>query len=73
MYRHRLRRESVDANTRQEAIFAPGLTKGVVFGLKPNKRNHAFIVVMNGQNDGPPSQVITFRMPEGGEQGHLFW
>uniref|UniRef100_A0A914UUK7 Fibronectin type-III domain-containing protein n=1 Tax=Plectus sambesii TaxID=2011161 RepID=A0A914UUK7_9BILA len=61
----RVRRKRAEPGERQEAVFSPDATQGVVYGLQPNKVNYAMIVVMNGQNDGPPSEIIHFMMPEG--------
>jgi hypothetical protein len=52
---------------RQSVIFGPGINRGTVTGLKPNSMNYAVITVMNGQNEGSPSQEISFRTKEGGE------
>jgi hypothetical protein len=67
----RLPRKRSEPGERQEAIFSTDATQGTVYGLQPNKKNNAIIVVMNGQNDGPSSQIIEFMMPEGGSQIYI--
>jgi hypothetical protein len=67
----RLRRKRAEPGERQEAIFSTDATQGTVYGLQPNKKNYAMIVVMNGQNDGPQSQIIEFVMPEGGSRIYI--
>jgi len=51
---------------RNSIVFAPGVTRGTITGLKPNSINYAVISVLNGQNEGAPSQELSFRTKEGG-------
>ncbi|CAK5030514.1 unnamed protein product [Meloidogyne enterolobii] len=50
---------------RNSVVFAPGVTRGTITGLKPNSINYAVISVLNGQNEGAPSQELSFRTKEG--------
>ncbi|VDP13354.1 unnamed protein product, partial [Onchocerca flexuosa] len=50
---------------RRTVIVAPDKTSATIFGLQPNSVNYAQIAVMNGQNDGTPSNPISFRTKEG--------
>ncbi|MFH4975053.1 hypothetical protein AB6A40_001762 [Gnathostoma spinigerum] len=50
---------------RRSVIFSSDKGSGTVFGFKPNSVNYAQISVVNGQNEGPPSEIISFRMKEG--------
>lgn len=47
-------------------LISPDKKTATVFGLQPNSLNYAQIAVMNGQNDGTPSDPISFRTKEGG-------
>uniref|UniRef100_A0A914CE69 Neuroglian n=1 Tax=Acrobeloides nanus TaxID=290746 RepID=A0A914CE69_9BILA len=51
--------------SRRTIIFSPSVSMGTVHGLKPNALNYATISVANSQNDGTPSDVISFRTNEG--------
>lgn len=51
---------------RKSVIFSPDKKKAVVFGLRPNSVNYAQISVLNGQNEGAPTEPIAFRTKEGG-------
>lgn len=51
---------------RNSVIFSKEITRGTITGLKPNSINYAVISVLNGQNEGAPSQEISFRTKEGG-------
>jgi hypothetical protein len=66
----RVVRNVEDAETpypsRRTIIFSPSVSMGTVHGLKPNALNYATISVANSQNDGTPSDVISFRTNEGG-------
>ncbi|VDN06075.1 unnamed protein product [Thelazia callipaeda] len=46
-------------------IISPEKKSATVFGLRPNSVNYAQIAVMNGQNDGTPTDPISFRTKEG--------
>ncbi|VDK77723.1 unnamed protein product [Litomosoides sigmodontis] len=46
-------------------LISPDTKIATVFGLRPNSINYAQIAVMNGQNDGTPSDPISFRTKEG--------
>ncbi|KAM3725167.1 Neuroglian [Dirofilaria immitis] len=50
---------------KRTVIIAPDKTSATIFGLQPNSVNYAQIAVMNGQNDGTPSDPISFRTKEG--------
>lgn len=52
---------------RRNVVVAPDKKRATVFGLRPNSINYAQIAVMNGQNDGTPSNPISFRTKEGGK------
>ncbi|KAI1726468.1 fibronectin type III domain-containing protein [Ditylenchus destructor] len=62
---HRRHISSSSALNRQVIIFSPTASSGTVNGLKPNSLNYAMISVLNGQNEGTPSDVISFRTKEG--------
>lgn len=59
------RRRRRSAPQRQEAIFDPAASTGTVYGLKPFSNNKLQIVAFNDANDGPPSETLTVRTPEG--------
>ena len=61
---HTRRKRSVPDDT-QEAIFDPTATTGTVYGLKPYADNKLYILAFNDANDGPPSDTLTVRTPEG--------
>ncbi|KAK0428574.1 hypothetical protein QR680_010881 [Steinernema hermaphroditum] len=52
-------------SNRKSIVFSKDVNSGIVSGLKPNTINYAQISVVNGQNEGPPSEPISFRMDEG--------
>ncbi|KAL3085546.1 hypothetical protein niasHT_037287 [Heterodera trifolii] len=51
--------------SRKSMIFSTNVMRGTVVGLKPNTINFAVISVLNGQNEGTPSQELSFRTKEG--------
>uniref|UniRef100_A0A183BR96 Neuroglian n=1 Tax=Globodera pallida TaxID=36090 RepID=A0A183BR96_GLOPA len=51
--------------SRKSMIFSMDVMRGTVVGLKPNSMNFAVISVLNGQNEGTPSQELSFRTKEG--------
>lgn len=63
-YRRNLKSNS--AFNRNSIIFSSQSTSGTITGLKPNSINYATISVLNGQNEGGSSEIITFRTAEGG-------
>jgi hypothetical protein len=65
--RHRRTGDQTSGNyERTSVVFAQGVTRGTITGLKPNSMNYAVISVLNGQNEGAPSQELSFRTKEGG-------
>uniref|UniRef100_A0A1I7YN72 Neuroglian n=1 Tax=Steinernema glaseri TaxID=37863 RepID=A0A1I7YN72_9BILA len=53
------------STNRKTIVFSKDVNSGIVSGLKPNTINYAQISVINGQNEGPPTEPISFRMDEG--------
>lgn len=53
--------------SQKEAYFDSEATEGVIYDLKPNKKNFAQVLVYNNAGDGPASDTIDFVMPEGGK------
>ncbi|KAK6111532.1 Immunoglobulin I-set domain family protein [Brugia pahangi] len=68
-----LRRSTGEVSTSQTNVYgekrsvivAPNKKSATIFGLQPNSINYAQIAVMNGQNDGTPTDPISFRTKEG--------
>lgn len=57
--------------SQKEAYFDSEATEGVIYDLKPNKKNFAQVLVYNNAGDGPASDTIDFVMPEGGKNKQL--
>uniref|UniRef100_A0AC34QKD9 Neuroglian n=1 Tax=Panagrolaimus sp. JU765 TaxID=591449 RepID=A0AC34QKD9_9BILA len=53
------------ASNRKSVIFDKSATMGSVGDLNPGSMNYAYITVLNGQNEGPHSEVISFRTKDG--------
>ena len=49
----------------REIIMKSDSTQSLVQSFKPHALNHARVLAFNGAYNGPPSNIITFRMPEG--------
>uniref|UniRef100_A0AC35U4D0 Neuroglian n=1 Tax=Rhabditophanes sp. KR3021 TaxID=114890 RepID=A0AC35U4D0_9BILA len=52
-------------NKKKVVVFSKDVSFGTVHGLRPNSVNYAQIAVLNGQNSGTPSEVVSFRTSEG--------
>ncbi|VDK43484.1 unnamed protein product [Anisakis simplex] len=57
--------DEVPSENRKTTIVSPDKQTATVFNLRPDSVNYAQIAVMNGQNDGAPSETISFRLKEG--------
>lgn len=57
---------STPASNRKSVVVSPTATMVTIHGLKPNAINYATISVLNGQNEGTPTEPISFRTREGG-------
>jgi len=56
----------LDLADMKTAYFDSGAAEGVVYNLKPNRRNYAQIRVFNNAGQGPASTIVVIDMPEGG-------
>lgn len=70
LYLTRVRRnlDSSSALNQKSVVFSPQVSFGTISGFKPNSMNYAIISVLNGQNEGAPSEIISFRTNEGGKK-----
>lgn len=58
--------ETSASDDKRSVTVAPDKKSATIFGLRPSSLNYAQIAVMNGQNDGTPSDPISFWTKEGG-------
>lgn len=63
---HRGRRTMEPETTMVET--EPNELSKVISGLRPYSLYTLAVTVFNSKGDGPPSETVTFRTPEGGEK-----
>lgn len=51
---------------RKSIFISPNVNFAIISNLKPNSLNYATVSVVNGQNEGTSSDIVSFRTREGG-------
>lgn len=59
--------DSDSEKNRKETHVRGDATKALVTRFVPHTKNYARVFVYNGQYNGPPSETLSFEMPEGGK------